>query len=621
MKKICIAVSFFSMWVFLFLQNIVGFFTSVVLVVVFIVFSYDIKKPSMTHRIAHDIKNLTRIRPGSSRTLKVTKITNDFIISLVRPATNQKLVALIQNMVSNTLTSQVKVSGRAANPKSLAIQSTSYMVFSFFIIIPSSIALGIVFDRLFFVLLVVPFFILFLPSIKLRIYSSERKSAIENELAFFSVYGSIMQSVGRTLFASIAQVIGKNVFSVIEGEGKMLKRDIALFGMDQSSALNLLAISHPNTQFKNMLLGYVSIQKSGGDLGKYMEQKSEEFFNEVKFRFSKYATSAETIAEAALILLSILPVLLVMSSFLMAHDSLRMMTALSFVGIPVITAIIIAVTNNIQPKTCDSVGFGWFSLVVGIASGFVGFFFVQEAWFALAVAAFASSTTNFTFLSRHFAEISMTENALPNFFRDITEYRKIGIAIPNAIMHVSKERTYNGFFDDVLFFISSRLAYGMNLGVIIELLSIRSWHARVAFFILAKIAESGGGTPQILEQMTNFSTKITQAKNEMVARVKIFTFLAYGSPLLIIWSSQGMKVLLEKITPEYTLLMNGVGSGLTVSAEFLQMVNLLMVVSSLCVGMIMSKITYFTTKHTLTVAITSAIAIASVYIIPFLPSL
>jgi hypothetical protein len=68
-----------------------------------------------------------------------------------------------------------------------------------------------------------------------------------------------MQTVGKTLFASTLQVVGKQIFPMIEGEAKMLRRDAALFGMDQSSALNSLAISHPNAQFRNSLLGYVSI--------------------------------------------------------------------------------------------------------------------------------------------------------------------------------------------------------------------------------------------------------------------------------------------------------------------------------------------------------------------------
>lgn len=621
MRGLVIVASCFTMWVFLLLQNVVGFFTAFVFAVIFIALGFDAKGLSVKYcRWRILIKNLGLAWSDSSR-LRITKMTNDVIVSLARPATDLKILTAIQKIISKNLVFLVGVSGKTASPKTLALQSVSYAVFLLFVTVPLSIVLGVVFDRLFFVLAPMPVFIIFLPSIRLRLGGSERKSAVEDEIAFFSVYGSIMQTIGKTLYTSMLQVIGMGVFPVIESEARMLRRNVALFGMDQSSALNSLAISHPNTQFRNLLLGYVSMQKSGGDVGLYMERKSEEFLNDCKFRFFKYASFAETIGEATLVLLSILPVLLVMSSFLLGQDSLRVMTGMSFVLIPALTATLIIIINNIQPKTHDSIGFGWFSLIIGAVSGTFGFFIVRETWFALALASFAAAVANFVFLSRQFAEISMMQGALTDFFRDVTEYRKIGIAIPIAIMRISKERTYNKFFDSVLQEISSKISYGMNFATIIDSLRIRSWHARISFFILAKITESGGGTPQILEQLTDFSSKITQAKNEMLGRVRIFVFLAYTSPLLTVWSSQGMRDLLGKITPEYTRLVSGAEIGLVPSAEFLHMVNLLMTVSALCMGMIMAKITHFTVKHTLTIAITSAVAVLSVYLVPFLPKL
>ncbi|MGQ0771528.1 MAG: type II secretion system F family protein [Nitrososphaerota archaeon] len=626
MKKsdIGITVSFTAMWLFLSLQNTPGFFASFTFLVFFIILHHDTKKLAKTFQqpIIH-VKNLTRfvLHPSLSRTLRLGRSTNNPIVDLVRPIMVQKRLVKVQNKISNGLVSEIRASGKTANPKNLAKQSTSYMVFSFFVLVPTAIALGLLIDSMLFILLAAPPSILLLPVIRLRLIGFERKAAIDDEIAFFATYGSIMQTVGKTVFDSILQVLGKKIFPIIENEGKMLNRNVILFGMDHATALNTLALSHPNVQFKNLLLGYVSIQKSGGDLGRYMEKKSDEFFNETKFRFFKYASSAETIAEIMLILLNILPILLVMSSFLMGEDSLKMITNLSFVLVPTITIMMIVMINNIQPKTHNMVGFSGFSLVIGAVAAVIVFLFMPEAWLVLAAAVFAASAWNFIVLSKQFAEITMTENALPDFFRDITEYRKIGIAIPNAIIRIANERAYNKFFDIILSDISSRIVFGMSLTKIIDSMSIRSWQARISFFVLGKIAESGGGTPQILEQITNFSTKINQAKREMVGRVRIFALMAYGSPLMMVWSTQGMKDLLEKIGPEYTRLMSGFEGGLGVSSDFLQTVNMLMVISSLGMGLIMSKLTYFTMKHTLTVATTSAIAIISVYVMPFFPSM
>ena len=286
-------VSFTTMWFFLSLQNPLGFFTSTTFLVFFIILHHDVKKFAKTFQqpIIY-AKNLTRFvlhLSSSGVSLKLGKSTNNPIVGLVKPIMIQKRLLKVQNKISNGLVSEIRASGKTANPKSLAKQSTAYMVFSFFVLVPTAVVLGLLIDGMFFILLAVPPLILLLPAIRLRLIGFERKTAIDDEIAFFATYGSIMQTVGKTIFDSILQVLGKRIFPVIENEGKMLNRNVRLFGMDQISALNTLALSHPNIQFKNLLLGYVSIQKSGGDLGQFMEKKSDEFFSETKFRFFRYA--------------------------------------------------------------------------------------------------------------------------------------------------------------------------------------------------------------------------------------------------------------------------------------------------------------------------------------------
>ncbi len=539
----------------------------------------------------------------SSR-LEITKPTNSLLIDLVKPIIRHKALEKIKTKLSNNITTEIRMSGKVANPKILVEQSFSYTVFSFFIVAPPAIVFGFYFETMFFYLIVVPLLFLFWPVARLKTVSCERKTAIEDEIAFFTVYSCVMQSIGRMIYDSTIQLIGRKVFPLIENEGRMLKRNVVLFGMDQTTALNMLAISHPNTQFRNLLLGYVSIQKSGGNLNQYLERRCDEFFGEAKFRFFRYASHAEIIAEVTLILLTMLPLLLVMSSFLMSSESLLAITKISFI-----------------PKTHNVVGFSKISLITGIVVGLAAFFALQQAWLVFAVAVFVAAFMNYVLVSRQFTEITMLERALPDFFRDITEYRKIGIAIPNAITRLSNERTYNWIFNSILDTISSKIMNGASMTNAVSAVDIRSWYTRISFFVLEKIVESGGGTPQILEQVTDFFSKINRAKSEMIGRVRVFSFVAYLSPLLMIWSVQAMKDMLEKIGPQYASLMSGLQTSMTVSEEYLQLVNLLIVISSLCMGLIMSKMTYFTLKNTFIVAIILFVTIFSIYAIPFFPSL
>jgi flagellar protein FlaJ len=607
------------MWIALFMQNLELFFVFGGVLAVSLILStntrvYFVRIWSYLKFIAAKFGTL------NNDNLKVSVGANNAIIGFTKPILKKKFITSIQNKLNSELEIDIRSAGRAANPRVLAMQGMAYMFVAILIVVPIAILLGIFVEKIFFLMLIIPPILMFYPKIKLKSTSSERRSAIDDEMAFFTMYASVMQTVGKSFYTSISEIIGEGIFPTIETESKMLDRNIRLFGMDPITALNSHGMTHPNLHFRNLLLGYVSISKSGGDLGQFMERKSDEFFTDTRFKFTKYAKQAEIIGESMLIMLNILPILLMTSSFLMAGESVQMIMTVSFVVVPVITVLMIIIVNSFQPKSKNVVKFNVFSVLFGGIAALIALVIGQPHWLILAVAVSVGSLFNQVAISYQFHEISMVESALPDFFRDITEYRKIGIAIPNALIRIANQRSYNHYFDSLLSEIAASLSLGNNLTKILESTGIRSWLGMASFFVLGKIAESGGGTPEILEQITNFSGKIKEAKNEMSSGLQIFSYMAYASPLLMIWSASGMKDVMAKLGPGMQRLMNNGMEGMTITPEFLGIVNLLMVISSICMGMIMSKLTYFTMKHTLTIGIASTIAMISVFASPYLPS-
>lgn len=552
--------------------------------------------------------------------LKVSVMTNNIIINFARPILKKKFVISIQNKLNYELEADIRSAGCVANPRILAMQGTAYTFVSILIIIPITILLAIIVDFIFFLMLIIPPILICYPKIKLKSAKIERRIAMDDEIAFFAMYVSVMQTIGKSFYTSILEIVGKGVFPTIETESKMLDRNIRLFGMDPITALNRHGITHPNLHFSNLLLGYVSISKSGGDLGQFMERKSDEFFTYTKFKFSKYTKQSEIIGEMMLILLNILPILLMTSSFLMASESIRIITSISFIVVPVTTIFMIIIINGVQPKAKDDVKFSIFSVLLGGIVALIALVMNQPPWIVLAIAISVTAIFNHIATYYQFREILMIESALPDFFREITEYRKIGIAIPNAIIRIANQRSYNHYFDSVLSRIATNLSLGNNLTEILESIIIRSWFGKISFFVLGKISESGGGTPEILEQITNFTGKIKEAKNEMMSGLQIFSYMAYASPLLMILSASGMKDVMAKIGPGMQQLMQNEMNGITITPEFLGIVNLLIIICSLCMGLIMSKITYFTIKHTLTIGISSTIAMILVFVAPNIPA-
>jgi flagellar protein FlaJ len=609
------------MWASFFLQNSILFFVFGIMLTIALILKIDTKMilgKNFSHLkfITTELKILNK-----NNSLKVSIMANNRIINFTRPILKKKFVVSIQNKLNYELETDVRSSGRAANPRTLAMQGMAYMFVSILIVIPIAILLAIIVEPIFFLMLIIPPILALYPKIKLKSAKVERRVAIDDEIAFFTMYASVMQTIGKSFYTSILEIVGKGIFPTIETESKMLDRNIRLFGMDPITALNSHGITHPNLHFRNLLLGYVSISKSGGDLGQFMERKSDEFFTHTKFKFSKYTKQSEIIGELMLILLNILPILLMTSSFLMAGESILIIMSISFIVVPVTTALMIIIINSFQPKTKDNVKFSIFSILFGGIAALIAIVMNQPHWVLLVVPVSITAICNHIATSYQFREISMIESALPDFFRDVTEYRKIGIAIPNALIKIANQRSYNHYFDSLLSKIATNLSLGNDLNKILESIVIRSWLGRTSFFVLGKIAGSGGGTPEILEQMTDFSGKIKEAKNEMMNGLQIFSYMAHVSPLLMILSASGMKDVMTKIGPGVQQLMQSEMNGMAITSEFLGIVNLLIIICSFCMGLIMSKITYFTMKHTMTVGISSTIAMILIFAAPHMPSL
>lgn len=612
--------AFVAMWLTTIFQNTTVFFISTLGFIASAILAFDKTMLQSFQRIYKCFRFLQAIILVD-RTIKPS--TNNKILAITKPVLKNKPLTFIQKKINAGVERKIRVSGKVYNPRILSQQGTAYTIFSLFVVVPIAVVLGILVEPyLFLIILVCPIW-LFYPRIKLWFAVSERKSSIDDEMAFFTLYASIMQSIGRSLYTSIVDVTGKDLFPTIESEGRMLLRDVQIFGIDQITALNEHGYSHPNPSFKNLLLGYVSICKSGGNLSLYMERKADEFFHKTQFQYVNYRSHAYIIGETVLILLTIFPTMILVSSFLLAEDSVKTILSLSFVFIPVITIFIILFTSISQPTIKNLVSFDIRAVIIALFIVGLLFLFGQPSWLVIGAGIATGAIFNFITSLRQFREISHVESAIPDFFRDITEYRKIGIPISNAIIKISQERTYNKYFDNIISLLATRLRHGMNLLEILDFVMIRSWVGRTAFFVLGKIADSGGGTAQTMEQITNFSANIHQIKKETKESIGVISYFAFLSPLMMTYTTKEMLSILQKLN-------NGL-DGMTqsffniemmfVSDELVGTINLLIILATISIGLIMSKLVHFSMKYSITLGVAVLVSLFSIILTPLFPSL
>lgn len=471
------------------------------------------------------------------------------------------------------------------------------------------------------VLGVIPPFLFFYPKMVLKNQSRSRKNQVEEELPFFGIYAAILHSVNPNLYACFVTIIGRTVFHGIEKEALLLKRNVELFGLSPLEAIEDLGRNHKSQTFKNFLLGYSSIARSGGDLSKYLETVSDEQFQQLKIKYASYSKNVGYIVESLIILLVVVPILFVVSSFILPADSISKITVASAIAVPIMTVFFAVVLQNIQPKTFNMIGLSNAKVLSVLPIGIVIFLFMlysgSETWFALAVSAIIPSVIVEFYTRKHKYQIEKVERVLPQFLRDITEYRKIGISEISAIIKIAEENTYNKTFDRLARTLSASFKQGNTFSEILSMFKLRSWFARTTFFILSEISESGGGHPAILESVTIFVNNIRNAFKEAKSSITVYDFLAYLSPVLLIFSISIINEMIGSVSlvQSSSLKLPGYEQLIQVSPLFLEAIKTFAVASSIGIGILMGKASDGTFKSTGRIAILCVISIVAIFLV------
>ncbi|MEM3980550.1 MAG: ATPase, T2SS/T4P/T4SS family, partial [Ignisphaera sp.] len=113
-----------------------------------------------------------------------------------------------------------------------------------------------------------------------------RRIETENELPFFMAYVATMVRGGYGLEKVIERVSQLKIFKAIRREAQRVITRVKMFGDDPITALEKVASDHPSTKFRDIMLGYTTTLRSGGDVLHYLEIRTRELFetrmNEVR---------------------------------------------------------------------------------------------------------------------------------------------------------------------------------------------------------------------------------------------------------------------------------------------------------------------------------------------------
>ncbi|MGQ0605787.1 MAG: type II secretion system F family protein, partial [Candidatus Nitrosotenuis sp.] len=466
------------------------------------------------------------------------------------------------------------------------------------------------------------------PKIQQSQLSQNRKKKVEEELPSFVIFASVLQGVGIGLYDSFQLFKETKLFNAMNSEAQLLQRNVEYFGLSQMEALEELGRNHKSDLLKNLLLGYTSIWRSGGDLSLYLENRAEEFFTHLRQRYQVYTNNVSSVVEALVTLLIILPIMIMVVSFVLPGSSLEQVTLFATIGLPLLAVIMGVIISSIQPVSFNSISLDQKTLAVlfgvGMVGGLASYFLLKEMWIALAVGFLVPSAISAVISGRYVREVARLENDLPEFLRDITEYKKIGYDIMLAIIHLSKDNIYHSTFSKKLAVVGLLLDTGISPTSSVKTTEFRSYFTKISFYLLAYIAEFGGGTPKTLETITRFITNAKNVIKEGRSTVSALALIIFASPVIMVFTAgmiQNIVGSMDSGTINSAIQTSDQNTGMnanfiklvTITPEFISMIKTMIITSSVLGAFVITKAIDFTFYNTWRILAIGAISIASIF--------
>jgi archaeal flagellar protein FlaJ len=185
------------------------------------------------------------------------------------------------------------------------------------------------------------------------------KRNLDDGLPFTTGYLSILAGAGVTpaqMFRSLANI--DTSLSICQ-EAKNIVRDVELFGVDMISALDSASKRTPSEKFKELLEGFIATMHSGGELGKYLSERSAQYMRLKKIALRRLGDTLSVLAEFYVVLLVAGPLIMVVMLAVMAMlgggmpgllNPRLLLNLLTYLGIPLGSIIFLIMLDMVSPK-------------------------------------------------------------------------------------------------------------------------------------------------------------------------------------------------------------------------------------------------------------------------------
>ncbi len=530
-----------------------------------------------------------------------------------------KLKYLVRLRVFNErqILAQIPKTGKNYDAEKMATTMTRIAVTVFVPTTVIGIYLGITASEIFLVVCAVPAIIYMSPYIQLRLTIVERKSRIEEEMAYFLCYVNIMQTIGRGLYHSFKDIRGVRVFNAIaQDAGEIVKR-VDMIGVTQNESLSVYAESHPSEVFRNFISGYLAKIASIGDVPSYTSEKAKQFFHLYRDSWDRYEKSAQEIFSAVLMVSIIMPLMIMASGMIGTSETTGTMLLLGTVMSPFIALLMVIILNTNQPITGNQIKITPISPIAGIMVAVIVYFAGVDLATTIVSGFLIGAVVNTMMVRNKLTEIRVIDSMLPEFMRDVTDMSKTGENIGQIIQRQAKNHSYKKQFNRIIDSIAAKIKKGETFDIAVSKMAFESIHVKFIMFLLAKTYRSGGGSTENFNTITEFVISVHETKERVSKGLRSMSMIVYASPFLMLGISH-MMISMFAGGPDIPSDVNipFLSSMGAIDERYIDGIEVMAALAVIPTGFVAAKIVSYTVKDTAPVIIVSVNTMIAMYAIP-----
>ena len=402
-------------------------------------------------------------------------------------------------------------------------------------------------------------------------FSSSRMDTLKVEIPYASMYISVMCSGGLSPYESFKRMRHMDLLPNMKDEVEKIETIVMSTGADPISAMEQAAKSVDLKDYNDLLLGYASSVRTGGDTLHYLYMQTHSMFQKL---ISRVKTNGETMA-MMMEAYTIIGVLGVLGLFLMFVVGMGLPTMgmsmspsqfflFSFVVTPFLSLVFIFAGDAVQFSYPIS---NWTPYKIVLAALPIALFlgsqmilpFYGDSFIVLPIMkTFIVSLGEMLNLSKgcepalgltltlfmicipgylsdraSAGRDSGIQDGITQFLRDLVEVRKGGLS-PEKSIEALSQKDYKGF-SKYLKDISTKINWGYPLSQIYEEFAakVKNWLALINIYLLIDTLEVGGGTEKSIESLAEFAESSQRLEIEKRAVLMPLIIVPYiGAALL-----------------------------------------------------------------------------------------